>query len=136
MFWVAIAMLAIIGTIIPNTIYGDRSEALVIKNPLESLSVTSSKEEIIMAIRYVSRKYLIDESEFMAVIKCESNFRIDALGDSGKAFGLLQFHKSTFDQYCKGDYHSPKDQLSCGASMFQTPKLKLHWTCWKMYISH
>jgi hypothetical protein len=101
-------------------------------NPLSSLSDTSSVQEVKSAISYIASKYSLDESELSRVINCESSYRTTAIGDGGLAYGLLQFHKPTFDGFCEGDYYSAKDQLECAGKMFQTPKLKLHWSCYKM----
>ena len=130
-----IATAVLIGTLIPTKTLGDRSEALVIQTPLDVLTDTSSKDEIIEAIRYTAQKYLIDESQLMTVINCESSYKTTAIGDSGLAYGLLQFHRPTFDRFCVGDYYSAKDQLNCAGKMWQTPRLKLHWSCFKKFFT-
>jgi hypothetical protein len=89
-----------------------------------------------LAISYIAKKYFLDESELMQVINCESSYRTTAIGDGGLAYGLLQFHKPTFYAFCKGDYYSAKDQLSCVGKMWQKPELKLHWSCWKRYFTN
>ena len=130
----AIATLVIIGILIPRTTIADKSEAQVIpKSPLDVLTNNSSKDEIIMAIRYVSVKYGVNESEMMTTIKCESTFYHNQYGDNGLAYGIAQFHKPTFDRFCSGDYKSLKDQLNCMGQMFQK-KLQGHWTCYKKYF--
>lgn len=103
---------------------------------LNVLSDTSGISQIKEAIREVAIKYGVDNSQLIQVIKCESGFNAKAIGDSGKAYGLLQYHKPTFDGFCSGDYHSPKDQLNCVGKMWQTERLKLHWSCWKTYFSN
>lgn len=51
------------------------------------------------------------------IIKCESQWKFDAVGDGGKAFGLAQFHRPTFDWLVELsgleglDYYEPKDQI-------------------------
>ncbi|MCX6309999.1 MAG: hypothetical protein NTY32_14675, partial [Bacteroidia bacterium] len=73
------------------------------------LPPTPSTEQIKQRIADVSQEYGLDYDQLYSVIKCESEFKI-TYGDSGKAFGVAQFHKPTFDQYCKGNYCDTYDQ--------------------------
>jgi hypothetical protein len=118
----------------PITIHSDVDKAVSYLSPIDVLSENPSPEAIKEAITYISKKYLLDESQLLQVIKCESSFNHNQYGDSGKAFGLAQFHKPTFNQYCKGNYYSAKDQLICLAEMWQNGKQK-HWSCWKKYFT-
>jgi hypothetical protein len=120
-----------IGLLTPLKIYSDFAPAMQPLTAINVLSDSSSISMIKLAISETAIKYGIEKSELMQVIECESGFKVKVKGDSGKAYGLLQFHKPTFKGFCKGDYYSPKDQLECAGQMFQTPKLKLHWTCFK-----
>ena len=81
-------------------------------------------------------KYQIDYDFFKAVINCECNLKKDhekCLGDKGLAFGRAQFHKSTFEAYCLGDYRSEKDQVFCAAEMISEDK-GYHWSCFKKQV--
>lgn len=104
--------------------------------PLDVLSEAPSISQIKSAISYVAIKYGVEESELLKVASCESEFLYNAKGDNGKAYGIFQFHKPTFDNFCEGNYYSAKDQIICAAKMWQTPKLKLHWSCWRNYVTH
>lgn len=129
--------LVLIGIGIPQTTHSNNSEALQGYIPFELLSDNSPTEQVKQAVVYVAKKYLLDESELAQVIKCESGFYHDQYGDGTKAYGLLQFHKPTFNQYCEGNYYSAKDQLTCVAKMWKdNPLNKLHWSCWKTYFTH
>ena len=76
-----------------------------------------------------AEEYGVDYDILSKVIMCESGFRHDnVFGDNGKAYGILQYHKSTFDQFCEGDYYDLNDQLKCGAIMF-SQGLQYHWSC-------
>lgn len=49
------------------------------------------------------------------IIECESHGDETAVGDGGRAFGVAQFHKPTFDWLCKLsgkdlDYYNANDQ--------------------------
>ena len=81
-------------------------------------------------------KYQIDYDFFKAVINCECNLKKDhekCLGDKGLAFGRAQFHKSTFEAYCVGDYKSERDQVFCAAEMISGGK-GFNWSCFKKQI--
>jgi len=50
------------------------------------------------------------------LIYYESHWRVDAVGDNGTSFGLLQFKKATFEMYSERynlmlDIHKPQDQI-------------------------
>lgn len=132
-----VATIAIIGIMIPTTIEGDVSPAVTyLKDPLSSLSENPSQNELKEAIVYVAQKYLLDESELLKTLECESSFRhYNVYGDSTLAYGIAQFHKETFTRNCKGDYYSAKDQLVCMAQMWKRG-MKNHWTCWSIYFSN
>ena len=72
--------------------------------------------------------------ELYTVIQCESSWKPNAVGDSGLAYGILQYHRPTFDNFCKGDYYNPYDQIDCAISMFQN-NLKNHWSCFRQLVS-
>jgi hypothetical protein len=139
--WIAVCVLliattVILGLVIPTKIHSNQAPAQVIPIPQESLSDTADKETIIMAIREVAKKYLIDEIQLLQTIKCESGFQhAGVFGDGGLAYGLAQFHRPTFDGFCKGSYYSAEDQLECMAQMFANKK-QFHWTCWRKYFTN
>ena len=83
-----------------------------------------------------AEKYGLDYDFFKAVINCECNLKKDhekCLGDKGLAFGRAQFHKSTFEAYCLGDYKSERDQVECMARLISENKGFL-WTCYRNYM--
>ena len=69
------------------------------------------------------------------VIKCESNYKKNSLGDKGKAYSYFQFWRRTFDNFktIYGhtwlSYDEPADHLELGMWAFSTGKLDKHWTC-------
>lgn len=129
-----IATATIIGLLFPLKIDSDFSEAMQPLNAFNVLSDTSGVGQIKEAISYIAIKYLVEPSEMLKVIECESSFRTKVYGDSGKAYSLCQYHKPTFDAYCSGNYYSPKDQIECMAQMLKAG-LGSHWTCWRRYFS-
>lgn len=75
-------------------------------------------------------------TSYLDTINCESQWNITALGDSGKAYGLAQFHEPTFNQFRDESnldvyYDGAKDQLELMAWAFQNG-LQSHWTCFGM----
>ena len=97
-------------------------------NSLLTRTQVQGKSELLIEIETVAQKYGISEQRFTNLIRCESTFNKTAIRDSGRAYGLLQFHKPTFNQYCEGDYYNYNDQLNCGAEMLSRG-LAYHWTC-------
>ena len=83
-----------------------------------------------------ANKYGLDYDFFKVVINCECNLKKDhekCLGDKGLAFGRAQFHKSTFEANCVGDYKSERDQVFCAAEMISGGK-GFNWSCFKKQI--
>ena len=86
-------------------------------------------------ISYYADKYNASEHQLMTVAKCESTFNQKAIGDSGRANGIFQYHKPTFDRFSKLmgeelDYHSANDQAKLTAYIFtRYPQYRSHWTC-------
>ncbi|QGH73346.1 MAG: transglycosylase-like protein [Siphoviridae sp. cttb18] len=82
-------------------------------------------------LSYYSVVYELNREKLYSTINCESTFRHEGLfGDSGKAYGIAQFHKPTFDLFCDGEYTDQNDQLFCFAKMVKEG-LGSHWTCYK-----
>lgn len=89
-----------------------------------------TKENLKLFLAQMSQKYGGNYYELYKVIECESNFVWNAIGDNGKAVSVAQYHKPTFNQFCKGNYYNPYDQLECFARMVKE-KLGHHWTCFR-----
>ena len=52
-------------------------------------------------IEYYANLYGVDKDTALQVAKCESEFKTNAVGDSGKAYGVFQFHEPTFREFAK-----------------------------------
>ena len=122
----SLASLVVAGLVIPN--YTNSNQSKAPQTAYETMSNQSGKEQIKQAISEIAIKYGIDKGGYYRLIMCESSLNTEAVGDSSKAFSLLQFHKPTFYHFCEGDYYSAKDQLNCGARMI-SEGLGSHWTC-------
>lgn len=106
------------GQIAPEPYYG-HSE-LYYEQPRQVYYPISGYEEIIACL-----------------IRYESSGNQEAIGDSGKAKGILQFHQPTFQRYCvkKYNYHDniwdPEIQIGCAKEMLrENPDNIYHWTVW------
>lgn len=97
-------------------------------NSLLTTTQVEGKSELLIEIETVAQKYGISANRLTKLAYCESSLNKDAVGDSGRARGILQFHLPTFQQYCEGDYNNYVDQLECGSSMISRG-LAYHWSC-------
>ena len=105
---------------------------------LEADSIQISLLTPQQTISLFARQYGANEKELLLVSQCESNFKPTAVGDHGKARNIFQYHKQTFEMFSllvgeTLDYNSYADQAKLTAEIFaQYPKLREHWTCWRM----
>ena len=73
----------------------------------------------------------INTKKFLTLIDCESGWNKKAIGDNGKANGLAQFWRGTFDTYKKiyglvGEYKNPLSQINLASSMISDGGIG-HW---------
>ena len=67
------------------------------------------------------------------IVNLESSWKETAIGDNGKAWGLVQFHEPTFNQFKQEagmnylEYKNPYHQLTLLVWSFENGKEK-HWT--------
>ena len=78
--------------------------------------------------------YDVPNSTLIKLFKCESDFRENAVGDNGLAYGIAQFHKQTFEAFAKQEgeklnYHSTYDQIKLTAWAIANGYGD-HWTCY------
>ncbi len=93
--------------------------------------VLSVKETIAFYAQY----HGVSNTELQKVAMCESSLHPNIKGDGGRAFGIFQYHRPTFDAFSKLmgeklDYYSYSDQAKLTAWIWKHyPKYKSHWTC-------
>lgn len=103
-----------------------------------SLPEKPSSERAKEILGYYFSKYGGDYYELYTVLQCESSFNHNQYGDGGRAFGIAQFHRPTWDRFNKLrgtnlDYYGLEDQIDMFTWSFNNG-LKSHWTCWsKLY---
>lgn len=78
-----------------------------------------------------------DYRRLAKVAFCESSFRHEGVyGDKGRAYGVFQFWKSTFDYFASKaqaeemNYYSMDDQIQLAVYAYKTKQMS-HWTCYK-----
>lgn len=81
------------------------------------------------------QRYGLKAGVLHKVIQCESSYRENVFGDNGKAYGIAQFWKTTFDMFSKKsgmelDYHNTDDQIELTAWAFSEGYAS-HWSCWR-----
>jgi hypothetical protein len=82
------------------------------------------------------RQELEQYATLAALINCESDFRHDGVwGDQKKAYGILQFHETTFYEladrynYVGGNWEDAGDQLAVALEAIRRGEHTRHWTC-------
>lgn len=97
-------------------------------------------------IERYAKEYGINEYQYRMTLKCESGYSHEEVyGDGGRAYGISQFHKPTFDGFVKTaisqgyafegyDYYDRENQLEVMAWAFKN-QLQTHWTCWTKQFS-
>ncbi|MDO8493669.1 MAG: transglycosylase SLT domain-containing protein [bacterium] len=94
-----------------------------------------SKECVVALIKKYADQYDFPEKMALAVASCESEFKTTALGDRGKAYGIYQFHKPTFEMFSKKlgeklNYHDTEDNIKLAIWALSQDKGH-HWTCYR-----
>ncbi len=83
-----------------------------------------------------AKRYGVDAKLAMKVAKCESEYRTNVYGDSGKAYGVYQFHKPTFELFAKAygdesmDYKNPEHSIKLALLAISHGEGD-HWTCYR-----
>jgi hypothetical protein len=83
------------------------------------LEIKLSEQPISAQIDYFADLYGTDASVVKKVVQCESQGKVTARGDGNRAYGLLQYHKASFERHAKLfgeelDYYSSYDQIKLG----------------------
>lgn len=85
-------------------------------------------------ISLYAHQYGASEKELLAVAKCESSFNQNAIGDGGRAIGVFQFHRPTWESFSRKlgerlDINSYQDQAKLASWAFAN-NYKSHWVCY------
>jgi len=76
-----------------------------------------------LLIREISNQFGIDNELLLAIIKTESEFNQNNIGDGGKSFGLMQvqpkYWTSNFNEYGCSNWFDIRDNVTVGCSILQ-----------------
>jgi hypothetical protein len=93
--------------------------------------------ENLIYIQYAHTR-AIDENispvKFVKLLNCESGWDKTAIGDKGKANGIAQFHKRTYDTFADnyglvGSYKNPYSQINLASQMISDGLANQWWNC-------
>lgn len=126
---------------VPENVETVQSTSLAITPVLERPSVQKqlSRDELDARISYYAQKWGVSAEKMKAVISGESNYRCTVYGDDDKAFGIAQFHRSTFDSFSKEmgetlNYYSCENQIELMAYAFSRG-WQNHWTVYRNLLA-
>lgn len=83
-----------------------------------------------LIVRY-SEEYGVSEAIMHKVVRCESNYSVFALGDSGQSKGLVQIHGPSWPQITEEEAYNPEFALDFLAHKLSQGQGGL-WTCYRM----
>jgi hypothetical protein len=81
-------------------------------------------------IGYYADKYNVSSSTISAVIKCESSFNTNAIGDGGTSFGLAQIHLPAHPHVTREQAFDPDFAISFMAKEMSIGN-SWKWSCYK-----
>ena len=84
-------------------------------------------------ITFYSLKYNVKESVMRKVISCESSYKIKAVGDNGKSFGLVQIHQPSHPYITQEQAFDPHFALDFLAKNLAKGKGNM-WTCYRLHF--
>lgn len=78
-----------------------------------------------------AKQYNVNAELMSAVVKCESTFNPDAIGDYGNSFGLVQIHLPSHPTITKEQAYDPDFALDFLAKNLAKGKGNM-WTCYRI----
>lgn len=108
----------------------------------ESVYLQPRAPHYVLDGQVLASKVFLKDKQMYYTIKCESNFRADALNENDPttpSYGIAQFKEQTFNLYCVKRYNvasstdeimNANTQIECMEKMFNDG-LQGHWTCWR-----
>jgi hypothetical protein len=81
-------------------------------------------------ITFYADRYSVSETIMHKVIKCESGYKVDAVGDGGTSFGLVQIHLPAHPYVLKDQAFDPDFAISFLAKNLARDKGDM-WTCYR-----
>ena len=91
----------------------------------------SSPESIKGRISYYAEYYKVSETTLNNVVKCESGYNPQAVGDNGTSHGLVQIHLPAHPYISDAEAHNVEFSLDFLARMIKAGRGAM-WTCFRM----
>ena len=133
---IAVIVLGVIGgNIVLNSSQYNKDHPLVYEAQAEAprevlieTKVEWTEDRIKQEIDEQAKKYKVDPKVMHKVIKCESGYNPNALGDGGKSRGLVQIH-SVYHEVSDEDAYDPQYAIEFLAKALSEGKGNL-WSCY------
>lgn len=81
-----------------------------------------------------AEEYGVSASVMKAVIECESNWNVSALGDSGESRGLVQIHRPSWPDISDEEAYNPEFAIDFLAAKLSEGEGQL-WTCYRLLFT-
>jgi hypothetical protein len=81
-------------------------------------------------VEQTAEEYGVSASVMKAVIECESQWNITALGDNGESRGLVQIHRPSWPDITDAEAYTPEFAIDFLARKLSEGKGRL-WTCYR-----
>ncbi len=95
--------------------------------------VEVATEDIPSLVDFYAVKYGVSKEVMHTVVKCESNYNPNAVGDGGNSYGLSQIHLPSWGgQITKEQALDPRFALDFMAKRLSEGRGEL-WTCYRMF---
>ncbi len=98
---------------------------------LSNIALSAPQASLSDLIDLYAEKYEIDKNILHKVIKCESGYKINAVGDGGNSFGLVQIHLPSHPEITKEQALDKFFAIDYLARKISEGKGKM-WTCFRM----
>jgi len=89
---------------------------------------TWTREEVEAEAFRVATEHELDAELFVAVVKCESSFVKDAVGDGGHSIGVVQIHEPSHPQISREQAENPEFALTWMAEQWSAGRAGM-WSC-------
>lgn len=81
-------------------------------------------------IAAIADTHKVNRERLLGTLKCESNFKTDAVGDNGTSYGIAQIHLPSHPEITKEQALDAEFSIDFAASEFAKGNAK-KWTCWR-----
>ena len=110
----------------------------LVARPVELIALDAPQKPKIATtselITLYADKYNVSAKTMHRVIKCESNYKANAVGDGGRSFGLVQIHLPSNPKVTKAQAQDREFAINFLAKNLAKGNGRM-WTCWKMFYT-